>query len=156
MIGYNQDFFASQELTKKSAPTAERYQVVDAQGIWYLPFLPAIRGLDGTKVAILTDTDGVADLNKRVERLEGEGKTLSDDKNLQGLVQWWEAAKQYADLDKPLVIAARLFGGRMALQWTALVPMMMAVGFGILFVYFAATGGYKQVHIDGHAVPGEF
>lgn len=91
-----------------------------------------------------------------MERLEGEGKKLSDDKNLQGLVSWWEAAKQYADLDKPLVIAARLFGGRMALRWTALVPMTMAIGFGILFLYFAATGGYKQVHIDGHAVPGEF
>lgn len=156
VIGYNQDFFASQNLTKESPPTAERYQVAEAQGIWYLPFLPAIRGLDGARVAILTEADGVADLNKRVERLEGEGKTLADDKNLNGLVQWWEAAKQFADLDKPLVIAARLFGGRQALIWTALVPMTMAIGFGILFVYFAATGGYKQVHIDGHAVPGEF
>lgn len=156
MIGYKQDYYASQELTQKSAETAERYQVANAQGIWYLPFLPAIRGLDGARVAILTEADGVADLNKRVERLEGEGKKLSDDKNLQGLVSWWEAAKQYADLDKPLVIAARLFGGRMALRWTALVPMTMAIGFGILFLYFAATGGYKQVHIDGHAVPGEF
>jgi MFS family permease len=156
MIGYKQDYYASKELTQKSADTAERYQVAKAQGISYLPFLPAIRGLDGAKVAILTEPDGVADLNKRVERVEAEGKTLSDDKNLQGLVQWWEAAKQYADLDKPMVIAARLFGGRMALRWTALVPMSMAVGFGILFFYFAATGGYKQVHIDGHAVPGEF
>ena len=150
MIGYKQDYYASKELTNTSAPTAERYQVAQPSGIAYLPFLPAIRGLDGARVAILTEPDGEADLNKRVEILQKEGKSLNDDKNLSGLYSWWQDAKQHATTDKPLVVAARLFGGRMALRWTALVPLSMAVGFGLLFAYFAATGGYKALHIDEH------
>ena len=150
MIGYKQDYYASKELTYKSAETAERYQVAQPSGIWYLPFLPAIRGLDGARVAVLTEPDGEADLNKRVANLEKEGRSLSDDQNLSTLFTWWQNAKSYAGLDKPLVLAARLFGGRMALQWTALVPLSMAIGFGILFAYFASTGGYKVLHIDEH------
>jgi MFS family permease len=155
MIGYKQDYYASQNLTEKSPPTAERYQVAEPSGIWYLPILPAIRGLDGARVAILTERDGEADLNKRVTNLESEGKKLSDDPNLSGLVAWWEAAKQFASTDKPLVQAARLFGGQMALRWTAIVPFCMAIGFGILFIYFSMTGGYQAVELRGHKPEGE-
>jgi MFS family permease len=155
VIGYNQDFYASQNLTEKSPPTAERFQVAEPSGIWYLPFLPKIRGLDGARVAILTEKDGEADLNKRVANLEAEGKTLAADPNLSGLVDWWEAAKGYASIDKPLVIAARLFGGQMALRWTAIVPACMAIGFGILFVYFSMTGGYQAIELRGHHPEGE-
>ena len=45
------------------------------------------------------------------------------------------------------VLDARIYGGRMALKWTAVVPLTMAVGYLILLLYFRATGGYKQVHI---------
>jgi len=155
MIGYKQDYYASQNLNKNSPPTAERYEVSEATGISYLPFLPPIRGLDGSKVALLLEKDGVADLEKRVTVLEDEGKTLSDDANLMSLVTWWNMAKAYVSTDKPMVTAARLFGGRMALKWTALVPLCMAIGFGILFVYFRMTGGYQAIELRGHHPDGE-
>jgi MFS family permease len=155
MIGYKQDYYASKNLNEKSAEVANRYQVAEPSGISYLPFLPAIRGLDGAKVALLTEKDGEADLTKRVENLEKEGKTLADDKNLAALTEWWAAAKPSAPDDKPMVTAARLFGGRMALKWTALVPFSMAIGFGILFLYFQMTGGYQAIELRGHHAKGE-
>jgi MFS family permease len=155
VIGYQQDYFAAQNLSEKSPETAERFQVASPGGIWYLPFLPQIRGLDGTRVAILTERDGEADLNKRIANLEKEGKSLSDDKNLSSLADWWASAKAYAESDKPLVNAARLFGGQMALQRTAIVPMMMAIGFAILFAYFSMTGGYQAIELRGHHPDGE-
>jgi hypothetical protein len=154
MIGYKQDYYASQELTQTSASTAERYQVAEPGGISYLP-LPPIRGLDGAKVAVLTEKDGEADLNKRVENLAKEGKKLDDDKNLSALAAWWNSAKPHAPTDKPLVESARLFGGRMALKWTSLVPLTMAIGFGILFAYFKMTGGYQAIELRGHHPEGE-
>ena len=43
----------------------------------------------------------------------------------------------------------------MALKWTALVPLMMAIGFGLLFVYFQMTGGYQAIELRGHHPEGE-
>ena len=80
MIGYKQDYYASKDLNHESAAVAERYEIEKPAGIWYLPFLPAIRGLDGAKVALLLDHDGEADLNRRIENLSKEGKSLGDDK----------------------------------------------------------------------------
>ena len=55
------------------------------------------------------------------------------------------------------VRAAVIYGGRMSLKWTALVPAMMAVGYLLLIVYFKAAGGYQQVHLekrsDGEPAP---
>ena len=47
------------------------------------------------------------------------------------------------------VRSAVIYGGRMSLKWTALVPAIMALGYLLLILYFKATGGYKQVHIEG-------
>jgi hypothetical protein len=94
-------------------------------------------------------------LNRRIENLQKEGKSLSDDKNVEALANWWQAAKPHASEDRPLVSNARLFGGRMALKWTALVPLAMAVGFGILFFYFQLTGGYQALELRGHHPEGE-
>jgi MFS family permease len=51
--------------------------------------------------------------------------------------------------DKPLVVAANLEGGRMAMKVTAAVPLLMAVLYLFLILYFKSKGGYKQVHIAG-------
>jgi len=51
--------------------------------------------------------------------------------------------------DKPLVTAAHMEGGRMALKVTAAVPLAMAVIYLLLILYFKAKGGYKTVHIVG-------
>lgn len=48
------------------------------------------------------------------------------------------------------VVAASLYGGRMALKWTALVPAMMAIGYLILLLYFKSRGGYKVKDIHEH------
>lgn len=44
---------------------------------------------------------------------------------------------------------ADLHGGQMALRMTAAVPATMATLFLLLLLYFKASGGYKQVHIEG-------
>ncbi|MBW8885578.1 MAG: MFS transporter [Planctomycetia bacterium] len=155
MIGYKQDYYASKDLNHKAPPVAERYEVEKAAGISYLPMLPPIRGLDGAKVALLLEPDGEADLNRRIENLQKEGKSLGDDKNVQAMSNWWQEAKPHAEEDRPLVSDARLFGGRMALTWTAIVPFAMAIGFGILFIYFQMTGGYQAIELRGHHPPGE-
>jgi MFS family permease len=155
MIGYKQDYYASKDLNQQSPTVAERYEVEKAGGISYLPFLPPIRGLDGSKVALLLEKDGEADLNRRVEVLQKEGKSLSDDKNVASLFGWWQEAKPHAKEDAPMVTSARLFGGRMALKWTSLVPLSMALGFAILFVYFQMTGGYQAIELRGHHPEGE-
>jgi MFS family permease len=59
-------------------------------------------------------------------------------------------AKAEANLTEPekAVRTAVIYGGRMSLKWTALVPLSMAVGYLLLILYFKAVGGYRQVHID--------
>ena len=64
------------------------------------------------------------------------------------MISWWDENKAQAPADWDLVSKAGLEGGRMALQWTALVPATMAVLYLLLIVYFKATGGYKRVAIE--------
>jgi len=64
-------------------------------------------------------------------------------------------AKPEADLteaEKP-VRSAVIYGGRMSLKWTAVVPLTMAVGYLLLILYFRTIGGYRQVHIEGPRRP---
>lgn len=51
--------------------------------------------------------------------------------------------------DKPLVAAANLEGGRMALKVTAAIPLAMAICYLILVLYFKSKGGYRPVHLEG-------
>jgi MFS family permease len=55
---------------------------------------------------------------------------------------------QLTDAEKT-VRSAVIYGGRMSLKWTALIPLVMAVGYLLLILYFKAKGGYKQVHLEG-------
>lgn len=52
-------------------------------------------------------------------------------------------------IDKPLITAANLEGGRMALKVTAAIPLTMAVLYLLLIFYFKAKGGYRPVHLAG-------
>ena len=54
---------------------------------------------------------------------------------------------QLNDAEK-IVRSAVIYGGRMSLKWTALIPLLMAIGYLLLILYFKARGGYKQVHIE--------
>ncbi len=143
-IGYKQDYFASNYLKEKSAPAYERYQSDTKKS--FLIF-PSIAGLDQSKVATLNDGGG--QINKDIAALEKSGRKLSDDKNLETLSTWWNGAQATAATDKAPVNEATLHGGKTALKWTALVPLVMAIGYLLLILYFRAIGGYKQVHIEG-------
>ena len=58
--------------------------------------------------------------------------------------------KPEAELSDPekSVRSAVIFGARMSLKWTALVPFLMAVGYLLLILYFRAKGGYQQIHLQ--------
>jgi len=56
--------------------------------------------------------------------------------------------------DEKQVRNAVIYGGRMSLKWTALVPAIMAVGYLALIIYFRASGGYKAVRLDAEKVSG--
>ncbi len=94
--------------------------------------MPAISGLDGKKVGDLTDT---------VKEKEKKGTPLTP---------------QEASDKKYVLDDAQMYGGRMALRLTAIVPATMAVLYLMLVFYFRATGGYKALHITEVAGPSEY
>ena len=175
-IGYKQDFFAVQNLKAASSETYERYMArkedgsPDLRGFpiltnYFPDKLPAIAGLDNAKLKVFDDYAKV--LEEQVKGPEAAKTTLDKDlealakakkeggkvepkleENLNELKRWWisEGQPNFA-ADKDKLNEARLFGAKQALLYTAVVPAAMAVGFLFLIVVFAATGGYRQVHI---------
>jgi MFS family permease len=159
-IGYKQDYAASNKLKETSPSTYDRYKALsyDEKTNKYVEvpkaflIFPPVVGLDSQKVATLTEDPSGSTLEKDKANLEKTGQPLSEDKNLEALSKWWETpstgAKFFKDEDKAPVKEAKLYGGKKALQWTAAVPAVMAVGYLLLILYFKAIGGYKAVHID--------
>jgi len=158
VIGYKQDYFTTQKLEESNKDAYSRFKV-EKPGAPY-GFLPAIAGLDGSKVAVLEDYEknkGKADAKLGIEVDLERAKAQKDQEKNKGLVDeltklndWWaKEEKPNADKDLKDVVAARLTGGQKALLVTALVPATMAIGYLLLILYFRATGGYKQEHI-GH------
>ena len=45
------------------------------------------------------------------------------------------------------LLRASTHGGQAALRWTALVPLMLAIGYLSLILYFRSRGGYEAVHL---------
>jgi MFS family permease len=123
-IGYQQDYFASNKLRAESSATFDRY--VSKEQNQFLAF-PEISGLDGKKVG---------DLEDALAAKKKAGETLT----------------QTEASDKDLVLGARLYGGRMALRWTAAIPATMALLYLLLIFYFRATGGYKQINLPAAVV----
>jgi MFS family permease len=127
--------------------------------------VPAVAGLDNAKLKVFDDWSGITDKNgNRIEgkkttlesdletlaRLEKEGKPVEPKlkDNLTKLKKWWDTeGEPNYKIDKPRLEEARLYGAKTALLYTAVVPAVLAVGFLILLLYFAMTGGYKQVHL---------
>ena len=72
------------------------------------------------------------------------------------LHDWWETtAKNYAKEDAGPVTQAELYGGQMALTYTAAIPASMALCYLFLFIYFKSRGGYKAEVLVGHAAEDE-
>ncbi len=149
-IGFKQDYYAAQDLSQASSDTYARYKAAQPSNFLFF----SAQGLDGSKVATVDDNG--KQLATDIKNVEEQGLKLSDLPQLAALAEWWNGeASQYAEKDQPLVKEASIYGGRMALKWTALVPLSMAVGFAILLAYFQMTGGYQAVELHGHHPSGE-
>jgi hypothetical protein len=142
-IGYKQDYYASKDLQEKSASTFELYKAGKENGFL---FLPKITGLDGAKVGVVSEQPPATTLTSDVklkteqDRLDDETKKLND---------WWiTEAKSTGKADAEFIEAANIYGGKMALKWTAAVPLSMFVGYLVLFLYFQSTGGYVAEHLE--------
>lgn len=145
-IGFKQDYFASEQL-REHPEVFERYKAPNENE--FLGFKTV--GLDGAKVGVLEDPGegGVKTIVRDLARLESAPNTSSNAiEDQRKLVNWWDQAQKTADADKPLVLGASLYGGRMALRLTAIVPATMAVIYFLLILYYKARGGYQQVHLD--------
>ncbi len=93
-------------------------------------------------------------------REKAAGNSVNDDleESLKTLQKWWEEdGKPHFTADRETLEAARTYGAKRGLLYTAAVPAALAVGFLLLLLYFAAIGGYKQLHLDKaggvHAAP---
>ena len=145
-IGYTQDYHASHKLAAIDEPAYQRVRSADTNRFL---FFPPIQGLDGSKVAIVTDDPPAATLHRDIQTLQKQGKT---DPNLARLAQWYETQEEpYVAQDRPKVKQATVVGGRTALRITALVPTAMAVCYLLLVVYFLSRGGYKAVQLVARA-----
>jgi MFS family permease len=113
-IGYVQDYYAADKLSKEAPALHEQYAAAEPKR--FLVF-PETRGLDGKRVVPLMEKAELTPEERQVRE-------------------------------------AVIYGGRMSLKWTALVPVIMAVGYLLLIVYFKATGGYRQVHLSGEKMSG--
>jgi MFS family permease len=154
-IGFQQDHYATRELRSEAPPTYERY--VNPQEKHFLGIFTT-RGLDGERVGLLQLYAKAAEGDKAAaEDLEKTLQQLRDSKNPEQnrLAQWWDANMHYASEDITPVNEASLFGGRMALKWTALVPTMMAVLYLFIILYFRLRGGYRrlEIHERGEELP---
>ena len=96
------------------------------------------QGLDGQKVGALDEK--VAQFDKLTKAAGKEIPAIPADAQLSAVEQ----------LDKGPVKEATIFGGQRALKLTAYVPAAMAIGYLILIVCFALSGGYKAVEIGAH------
>ena len=89
---------------------------------------------------------------------EHEGKKVEPElkKNLTKLKEWWDTdGRPNYEKDKGPLVDAGGSTAKQALLYTAVVPAALAVGFLLLILYFAATGGYKQVHLEEQHPPME-
>ena len=134
-IGYQQDLFSSRDLEKANPAVYAEYRSPDENS--FLFFAP-VQGLDGTKVGEIEDEkQKIVDLEKK-EKETGQTEPIPK-----------------LTADQQLVLDAKFEGGQMALKWTAVVPLMMAVGYLILLIYYRAKGGYKMEVLHGAPPDGE-
>jgi MFS family permease len=161
-IGFEQDHYASETLKEKNPAVFERYKAPAENQ--FLGFRTV--GLDGAKVGVLEDEGKEAVRALEVLKADRSAKPEAV-ANQQKLVDWWESAKATAAEDKGLVTDAGLYGGRMALKLTAIVPATMAMIYLAMILYFKARGGYRaqeliskheeaEMMVGGIAGPAEF
>ena len=145
-IGFEQDHYASERLKEKDPAVYERYKAPDENE--FLAFRTV--GLDGAKVGVLED-DG-KEANRALDVLKADPKATPESvANQQKLVDWWKGAAATAKADSELVTDASLYGGRMALKLTAMVPATMALIYLGMILYFKTQGGLQAPDPDQQA-----
>jgi hypothetical protein len=137
-IGFQQDHYASESLERADPAVYERYKAASANEFLGLTTV----GLDGAKVGVLEDGGKQALQDLANLRKDTKAPPASVERQ-QALVDWWEKDRDSAEHDKPLVTEAGLYGGRSALQLTAIVPATMALIYLGMILYFKARGGYR-------------
>jgi MFS family permease len=131
-IGYKQDYFASQYIQENAPASFERVKAPNENK--FLMF-PPITGIDGAKAGMLSD-NGEA-ITSDVE-IAGDRLNEEEFKGLREQYDWWTKNKEFATVDAEPVGEATLYGSRMAIRATALVPATMAVLYLILMLGFKA------------------
>jgi hypothetical protein len=135
-IGTQQGFFMSENLQERSEDTFERYASDSETAKFGYTFRELIPERFNAANSVPLNADGsVSDTSAFTDA---------------SLLSEADAALllEHVNEDAKHVQAANLFGGRKALTVTALIPAIMAIGFLILLIYFAAIGGYKVVGAD--------
>ena len=135
--------------------------------------IPPTPGIDNAKLKVFEDYSGgfTADGKRKpdatttldsdlqtLKKEEAEGKFIEPKlkESLTTLHEWWvKDGKPNYEKDKKPLMDAKLYGAKTALLYTAGVPAVLAVGFLLLLLYFASTGGYKQVHLEETPPPME-
>jgi len=134
-IGAQQGYHTSEHLQESAPDTFRRYSGDTKKHLIY-----EYQELSGDKFAAASATkveDG------KVTSVEAFEKAELLDEATRDLL----AANAVDDV--PAVKRSYLMGSRKALQLTAFVPAMMAIGFLILLIYYKSTGGYKVLNEDG-------
>lgn len=129
-IGYKQDYYASQQLQEVAPETFERVKAPNENR--FLVF-PAITGIDGSKAAMLSDKGEAVMGEKEIAGEDWSSEKFSEQRKQ---LEWWETNSEFAEDDAAPVSDATLFGSRMALRVTALVPCTMAVLYAIMLLCF--------------------
>lgn len=135
-IGYKQDYFASNQLQNVAPETFERVKAPNENAFL---FFPPITGIDGSAAAMLGDTGGAIENERKIAGENWDGETFEE---LRKQYDWWQSNKEFAAEDAAPVAEATLFGSRMALRVTALVPLAMA------FLYLILLFGFKKTVIS--------
>lgn len=131
-IGYKQDYFASQYIQEKYQESYERVKAPNENGFL---FFPSITGIDGAKSGMLANNaeSVLADV-----KIAGDQINSEEFKGLKAQADWWATNKQFAETDAGPVQESTLFGSRMAIRYTAIVPAIMAVLYLVMLVGFKA------------------
>jgi hypothetical protein len=147
-IGYSQDYYASRYLKDKNPVVYQEFKSEDQNSFL---FFPSIQGLNGSKVAIADDLGAALSEDTSIARKSGK-----TDASLDHLNAWYATNAPMVKAEQQTVKDATIYGGRKALQVTALVPVTMAACYLLLVIYFASKGGYKPLHLetDGREVAG--
>jgi len=144
-IGYKQDLNASQHLKTGHPATYDRYAIAIEDEKPFL-FFQKVGGLDGQKVGVILDDPAAKTLLSDYAIAAAAGKIPDV---LVTQKKWWdEVGAANMNVDQAPVKDAKIYGGQMALRWTAVVPAIMFVGYLMLVIVFKLQGGYKTVEID--------